>query len=280
MNITKWLVTELNTYHNNFRGNFVMDISETANGRAYVFQRVNNEILDIEKVSYTPVAQTQDTPTPDVADKEAYDYIKSFVMPIKVENNFSFDETNPIYKAMMDFAHDYNGESVEIDNKKVSFKIVTPTLFALSKYSASWYAVFVLDIYMTVTSDQSYLGNEDVISIKRKTDAEYRVLKHISLEMGTGAETEPTPDVRTNERVKNINTRTSMVFSLTWFYYNHELEHELYDAMMGNYTGDDVYMLRKQFRGQEWVWEVGVSGTAYNARKGTKKRISLDFNEV
>jgi hypothetical protein len=161
MNFFSYILEQLNTntYDIQFEGNVFFQYHPHNND--FVIYDINEQELRIEKIEYVPFSENMSDEIPFVDENKRSDFNKMFVVPIKVDNQTSFQEDNEIYKALYEFTQNLNGTSFTYDGFKYAVKIGEPRPegVPILKRGAGWYRLFSISIAYTRVQSGLF-GNE------------------------------------------------------------------------------------------------------------------------
>jgi hypothetical protein len=281
MNITNYIVEKLNGYGTTeFRSNYVFDFRpDMKNGLQFSVLKVNQQSLEMDKVEFVPVSEIVNSPTPFVEKNDRTGWVKTIAFPLRIKNGFMFDEQDDAYQALISLYQELNGLYDTIDGKKVSFKVTPPRYDQKAMSNGEWYAIMVIDFFMT-TLGQGFFCTEYDVFIKRQTDEEYHELDYIEFSTPTGSDEEIVPDVRDNNTAKLIQSRYALQLTISFNYLGGELERELYSYQMGKGDPKKKFNLRAVHESGTYDYVVSISNGTPLWKRGTVDRVSIDMKEV
>jgi len=280
LNITDYIVDKLNAEEGvQFRSNYVLDFVQTTTGAQFTLFNVNRHEIEMDTIEFVPVSEVVNQNTPFVEKNKRDGWIKTFAFPLKIKNGFQFDEDDLDYQALISLREGMNGSVDTISGKKVSFKVTYPRYDQKALSGGDWYAVMVMDFYMTTIS-QGFFCNEFSVNIKRTADATYHELDFIEFSLPTGADSITVSDVRTNNNSVTRQARYTTQFSLSFNYFGGALENELYEYQMGKGNPRTEYDLRLIHESGTYDYTVSVTAGTPLWKLGTVDRISIDLKEV
>ena len=244
MNITDYIVTKLNGYGNvKFKSNYVFDFRQNQTGLQFTVFNISGTQLDFTELEFVPVSEVVNQNTPYVENNKRDGYVKTFAFPIRIKDGLTFKEDDSHYQALITLRDELNGSVDTVNGQKTSFKVTYPRYDKRFLNGGEWYGIFVLDFYLT-TVQEGYFCNESTISIRKDGETTYHELDFIEFSQPTGADTITVGDVSDNNRTKDIVSRYSTSFTLSFNYFGGTLEDELYQAQMGQVSPTQIYNLK------------------------------------
>lgn len=280
MNITNYIVDKLNSYGDaEFRGNYVFDFRQDINGLQFTVLDVKQDKIEMDNIEFTPVSEVVNSPTPYVEKNNRTGFVKTIAFPMRIKNGYMFDEDDDTYQALVSLYQELNGSYDTINGMKVSFKVTPPRYDQKALNGGEWYAVMIIDFFMTVI-EFGFFCNEYGVYIKRDTDEEYYQLDYLEFTTPTGADEEITQNVLSNDNAKSKQTRYATQLNLSFNYHGGELERELYAFQMGKGNAKAKYNLRAIHESGTYDYTISVSNGTPLWKIGTVDRVSIVLKEV
>ena len=280
MNLLDYIVDKLNINAGvEFRTNFVLDFTQAGYDSVFTLQRVDGDKIEMDNVSFCPASEVVTQNTPFVENNKRDAWVKTIAFPLKIVNGYQFDKDDLYYQALIDLRNEMNGALGTIDNKKASFKVSYPRYDRRSLSGGNWYAIFVVDFFIT-TIEQGYFCNEYDIEIKKTTDVDYHKVDYTEFSLPVGADTITVSNVLNDTSTKDVLSRYTTQFSLTFNYFGSEIEKELYGYQMGKGDSTITYDLRLTHQSGVYEYVVKITAGAPLWKLGTVDRISIDMKEV
>ena len=121
------------------------------NGEFAVYEKSTAKAMEYQKIDFTPMSELAQTETPFVDLNKRSDFLKQFIFAIRVEQQ-DFEDTNPSYLALRDFAVEYQGETITINGDEYTLKTFEPVRegqpLKMGNY-ADWFVLVSLSMNVT-----------------------------------------------------------------------------------------------------------------------------------
>ena len=165
-NFFDYVLSELNNndYNVKFEGNVFFQYHPYNND--FVIYDINEETLDIDTIPYVPLTESSSEDIPFVDEIERSDWNKSFVVPVKIGNNVTFESDNAIYLALEAFTESLNGKVFEYGDYKYNAKVSSPKPegIPILKNGVGWFRLFTFSVSFTKIK-RGFFGGEFSLQI-------------------------------------------------------------------------------------------------------------------
>lgn len=236
VNFYEYVLNELNQNEQGVRFEGNIFFYYHAHNNDFVLYNINEEELRIDKLEYVPFVENTSDEITFVNDNKRADFFKVFVIPIKVEDNVTFNLQSKPYNALLDFTRDKNGATFDYEGSRYALKVSEPKPegVPILKRGAGWYRLFSMSIAFT-RIESGMFGNELSLSLATDIDSvtETSTLDFTNFSPASATDTQTERNLTTFTNNYNLPIARQTEFELSINYLDDTVHENILDFAFG-----------------------------------------------